>query len=93
MVRIMTTVKGASRRTSEAKQGYRSWAETTGKADSDFHALIAFLAGCESSRLPSGQFKAVAVDYETTNYLDSPAHLNHIGIRICWGDSHRASPE
>ena len=32
-------------------------------------------------------------DYETANNLDSPARLNHIGIRVCWGDSHRASPE
>jgi hypothetical protein len=32
-------------------------------------------------------------DYETTNNLDSPARLNHIGIRMCWGDSHRSSPE
>jgi hypothetical protein len=31
-------------------------------------------------------------DYETTNNLDSPARLNHIGIKLCWGDSHRASP-
>jgi hypothetical protein len=30
-------------------------------------------------------------DYETTNNLDSPARLNHIGIKLCWGDSHRAS--
>ena len=32
-------------------------------------------------------------DYETTTNLDSPARLSHIGIRVCWGDSHRASPE
>ena len=32
-------------------------------------------------------------DYETANNLDSAARLNHIGIRVCWGDSHRSSPE
>jgi hypothetical protein len=32
-------------------------------------------------------------DYETANNLDSPVRLNHIGIRVCWGDSHRSSPE
>jgi hypothetical protein len=32
-------------------------------------------------------------DHETANNLDSPARLNHIGIRVCWGDSRRASPE
>jgi hypothetical protein len=32
-------------------------------------------------------------DYETANNLDSAARLNHIGIRVCWGDSRRASPE
>jgi hypothetical protein len=32
-------------------------------------------------------------DYETANNLDSPARLNHIGIRVCWGDSRRPSPE
>jgi len=39
-------------------------------------------------RLPPAE-----ADYETTNNLDGPARLNHIGIRVCWGDSHRASPE
>ncbi len=32
-------------------------------------------------------------DYETANNVDSPACLKHIGIRVCWGDSRRASPE
>ena len=32
-------------------------------------------------------------DYETANNLDSPVRLNHIGIRTCWGNSHRSSPE
>jgi hypothetical protein len=32
-------------------------------------------------------------DYETANNLDSPVRLNHIGIRVCWGNSHRSSPE
>jgi hypothetical protein len=32
-------------------------------------------------------------DYETANNLDSAARLNHIGIRMCWGNSHRSSPE
>jgi hypothetical protein len=32
-------------------------------------------------------------DYETANNLDSPVRLNHIGIRMCWGNSHRSSPE
>jgi hypothetical protein len=32
-------------------------------------------------------------DYETANNLESLARLNHLGIRICWGDSHRSSPE
>lgn len=32
-------------------------------------------------------------DYETANNLDSPVRLGHIGIRMCWGDSHRSSPE
>jgi hypothetical protein len=33
-------------------------------------------------------------DYETANNLDSPARLNHVGIRVFWGRrSHRSSPE
>jgi hypothetical protein len=31
--------------------------------------------------------------HETANNLGSPARLNHIGIRICWGDSRRPSLE
>jgi hypothetical protein len=32
-------------------------------------------------------------DHETANNSDSPARLNHIGVRVCWGDSRRPSAE
>ncbi|MFP5237660.1 MAG: hypothetical protein ACLGSD_17330 [Acidobacteriota bacterium] len=57
--------------------GYRA-----GTRQTDVAALV------EAFGLP-----AAPHDYETANNLGSPARLNHIGIRVCWGDSHRASPE
>ncbi len=58
---------------------------------------VGFRAGSRQNDVPA-LAKAFGLpsapdDYETANNLDSPARLNHIGIRVCWGDSHRASPE
>lgn len=36
---------------------------------------------------------AVPEEHETANSLDSPARLNHTGIRVCGGDSCRVSPD
>jgi hypothetical protein len=33
------------------------------------------------------------VDFETANNLESMARLNHVGIKVCWDESSRASQE
>jgi hypothetical protein len=33
------------------------------------------------------------VEFETANNVKSPARLNHVGIKVCWGGSSRASQE
>lgn len=46
----------------------------------------------EAVRLELG-LAAAPVHHETANNLRSPARLNHIGIRLCWGDSPSAARE
>jgi hypothetical protein len=59
--------------------------------------LVGFRAGPQQTdvegRRLALQLPPAKADYETTNNLDSPARLNHIGIKVCFGDSGRASPE
>ena len=33
------------------------------------------------------------VEFETANNVESMARLNHVGIKVCWGESSRASQE
>lgn len=58
---------------------------------------VGFRAGARRTDVPSlakaFEFPSAPHDYETANNLDSPARLNHIGIRVCWGNSRRSSPE
>jgi hypothetical protein len=60
--------------------------------------LVGFRVGCNLPhiahwlrvlKLPP----TTAVDFETANNTQSPARLNHVGIKVCWGDSSRASQE
>lgn len=60
--------------------------------------LVGFRLGCN---LPDiGRWLRVLglqtippVDFETTNNVGSPARLNHVGIKVCWGRSSRTSQE
>jgi len=59
--------------------------------------LVGFRLGCN---LPDiGHWLRVLglppppVDFETANNVKSPARLKHVGIKICWGGSSRASQE
>ena len=58
---------------------------------------IGFRAGSTQNDVPALAkgfgLRSAPHDHETANNVDSPARLNHIGIRLCWGKSHRASPE
>lgn len=58
---------------------------------------VGFRAGSLQTDVPARarafDLPSAPEDYETTNNLDSPVRLNHIGIRVCWGDSRRASSE
>lgn len=58
---------------------------------------VGFRAGSRQTNVPNlakaFNLPPAPDDYETSNNLDSPARLNHIGIRVCWGNSRRASPE
>jgi hypothetical protein len=62
-----------------------------------FH-LVGFRVGCN---LPDvgrwidflGLPVTTPVDFETANNVESPTRLNHIGIKVCWGGSSRASQE
>jgi hypothetical protein len=66
-------------------------------ADSGIH-LVGFRVGCN---LPDiGQWLRVLelpattpVEIETANNVKSPARLNHVSIKVCWGRSSRASQE
>lgn len=58
---------------------------------------VGFRAGARRTDVPA-QARAFGLpsapdDYETANTLDSVVRLGHIGIRVSWGKSHRASPE
>jgi hypothetical protein len=39
------------------------------------------------------ELPSTPVDFETANNTRSPARLNHVGIKVCWGASSRASQE
>jgi hypothetical protein len=58
---------------------------------------VGFRAGSRRNDVPAlakaFELPSAPHDHETANNLDSAARLNHIGIRVCWGDSHRSSPE
>lgn len=58
---------------------------------------IGFRAGAAQNDVPALAkgfgLPSAPYNHETANNLNSPVRLNHIGIRVCWGDSHRASVE
>ena len=45
------------------------------------------------ARRPELGLEPAPVHFETANNLSSPARLNHLGVRVCWGDSPSATRE
>ena len=60
--------------------------------------LVGFRLGCNLPDIGRwlrvlGLRPTTPVDFETANNIGSPARLNHVGIKVCWGGSSRASQE
>ncbi len=62
-----------------------------------FH-LVGFRLGCNLPDIGHwirllGLRTTTPVEFEAANNYESPARLNYVGIKVCWGGSSRASRE